>query len=82
MSKMTCGRTGNHFPHPEPRVFPSSARDIGMRENIIETPGGSESVDPEVYCRQYKSQLNRIPPFVILIPVMGLWLLLEPFGPP
>jgi hypothetical protein len=71
MSKMTCGRTGNHFPILSREYFHSSAREIGMRENIIETLRWIESVDPEVYCRQYKSQLNRIPPFVILIPSYG-----------
>lgn len=30
-----------------------------------------ESIDCEAYCRQYRSQLNRIPPFVVLIPSYG-----------
>lgn len=71
MAKMTCGRSGNHFPLLSREYFHSSSREVGIRENIIETLRWIESVDPEAYCRQYKSQLNRIPPFVILIPSYG-----------
>lgn len=71
MAKMTCGRQGNHFPILSREYFHLSSRDIGIRENVIETLRWIESIDPEAYCRQYKSQLNRIPPFVILIPSYG-----------
>jgi hypothetical protein len=71
MVKMTCGRQGNHFPILSREYFHSSAREIGIRENVLETLRWIESIDPEVYCRQYKSQLNRIPPFVILLPSYG-----------
>lgn len=71
MVKMTCGRQGNHFPILSREYFHSSPRDIGIRENVIETLRWIESIDPEAYCRQYKLQLNRIPPFVILIPSYG-----------
>ena len=71
MAKMTCGRTGNHFPILSREYFHSAMRELGMRENIIETLRWIESIDPEAYCRQYKSQLNRIPPFLILIPSYG-----------
>jgi hypothetical protein len=71
MAKMTCGRQGNHFPILSREYFHSSSREIGIRENIIETLRWIESIDPEAYCRQYKAQLNRIPPFVILIPSYG-----------
>jgi hypothetical protein len=71
MAKMTCGRQGNHFPILSREYFHSSSREVGIRENVIETLRWIESIDPEAYCRQYKSQLNRIPPFVILIPSYG-----------
>lgn len=71
MAKMTCGRQGNHFPILSREYFHSSAREIGIRENVIETMRWIENIDPEAYCRQYKSQLNRIPPFIILIPSYG-----------
>jgi hypothetical protein len=71
MAKMTCGRQGNHFPILSREYFHSSSREVGVRENVIETLRWIESIDPEAYCRQYKAQLNRIPPFVILIPSYG-----------
>ncbi len=71
MAKMTCGRQGNHFPILTREYFHSSSREVGIRENILETMRWIESIDPEAYCRQYKSQLNRIPPFVVLIPSYG-----------
>jgi hypothetical protein len=71
MAKMTCGRQGNHFPILSREYFHSSPRELGTRENVIETLRWLETIDPEAYCRQYKAQLNRIPPFVILIPSYG-----------
>ena len=71
MAKMTCGRQGNHFPILTREYFHASPREIGIRENVIETLRWIESIDPEAYCRIYKSQLNRIPPFAILIPSYG-----------
>lgn len=71
MAKMTCGRQGNHFPILTREYFHSSPRELGTRENVLELLRWIESIDPEVYCRVYKSQLNRIPPFVILIPSYG-----------
>ncbi len=71
MAKMTCGRQGNHFPILTREYFHSSSREVGIRENILETMRWIEGIDPEAYCRQYKSQLNRIPPFVVLIPSYG-----------
>lgn len=71
MAKMSCGRQGNHFPFLTREYFHSSSREVGIRENILETMRWLESIDPEAYCRQYKSQLNRIPPFVIILPTYG-----------
>lgn len=71
MAKMTCGRQGNHFPILTREYFHCSSREIGTRENVLETLRWIESIDIEAYCRQYKSQLNRIPPFVVLIPSYG-----------
>jgi len=80
MAKMTCGRQGNHFPILTREFFHCSSREIGIRENVIETLRWIENIDPEAYCRTYKSQLNRIPPFVILIPSYGDYgLCWEPF---
>lgn len=71
MVKMTCGRQGNHFPLLSREFFRCTPNEIGTRENVLEIMRWIESIDVEAYCRQYRSQLNRIPPFVILIPSYG-----------
>ena len=71
MAKMTCGRQGNHFPILSREYFHSTPQDIGTRENVLNVLRWIESVDVEAFCRTYRSQLNRIPPFVILIPSYG-----------
>ena len=71
MAKMTCGRQGNHFPILSREYFHSTQQDLGTRENVLEVLRWIESIDVEAFCRVYKSQLNRIPPFVILLPTYG-----------
>ena len=71
MVKMTCGRQGNHFPLLSREFFRCTPNEIGIRENVLEIMRWIESIDCEAYCRQYRSQLNRIPPFVVLIPSYG-----------
>lgn len=71
MVKMTCGRQGNHFPILSREFFHCLPNEIGTRENVLEIMRWIESIDCEAYCRQYRSQLNRIPPFVVLIPSYG-----------
>jgi len=71
MSKMTCGRQGNHFPVLTSEYYHSSPNDLGYRENIISIMTWIESIDPEAFCRSYKNRLNRIIPYVILLPTYG-----------
>lgn len=71
MAKMTCGRKGNHFPILSREYFRSSSKELGTRENILREMKWLEDIDVQAYCRQYKNQLNRIPPFVILVPTYG-----------
>ncbi|AGT43629.1 hypothetical protein TPE_1133 [Treponema pedis str. T A4] len=71
MAKMTCGRKGNHFPILSREYFRSTSNDVGTRENVLRELRWIESIDVQAYCRQYKNQLNRIPPFVILLPTYG-----------
>lgn len=71
MVKMSCGRKGNHFPILSREFFRCHSNDVGIRENVLTILRWIESVDKEAYCRQYRSQLNRIPPFVILLPSYG-----------
>ncbi|MDR2965616.1 MAG: hypothetical protein LBU88_07560 [Treponema sp.] len=71
MSKMTCGRQGNHFPILTGEYFHCGPNEIATRENVISLLAKIESVDAEVFCRVYRSKLNRISPFVVLIPTYG-----------
>jgi hypothetical protein len=71
MTKMTIGRQGNHYPILTSEYFHSLPQDIGFRENIISLLVRIESIDPEVFCRSYKNRLNRIVPYVVLLPNYG-----------
>ncbi|MCL2374639.1 MAG: hypothetical protein FWC65_05290, partial [Treponema sp.] len=71
MAKMTIGRQGNHFPILTKDYFYSQPNEIGFRENVISMLAWVESIDPEAFCRNYKNRLNRISPYVVLIPSYG-----------
>ncbi|MDR3139107.1 MAG: hypothetical protein LBT95_05470, partial [Treponema sp.] len=71
MTKMTIGRQGNHYPILTSEYFHNAVHDIGFRENIIPLLARIESIDPEVFCRFYKNRLNRIVPYVVLLPNYG-----------
>jgi len=69
--KMTVGRQGNHFPILTSEYFRSGPNDVAFRENIITLLAKIESIDKEVFCRYYRNQLNRIVPYVVLLPCYG-----------
>jgi len=71
MAKMTVGRQGNHFPIMMSEYFHSTPNEVGLRENVISMLAKIESIDKEAFCRIYKNRLNRIAPFVLLIPTYG-----------
>jgi hypothetical protein len=71
MLKMCVGRQGNHFPLVAKEYFHLNLRELGTRENVIETLSWIESIDAQAYCRPYKSTLNRIEPYVVLLPCYG-----------
>ncbi len=80
MTKMTIGRQGNHFPILTKEYFHSSQNDVAYRENVISALAWLESIDPEVFCRSYKNRLNRIVPYVVLLPSYGdMGICWEPF---
>jgi hypothetical protein len=80
MLKMCVGRQGNHFPLLAKEYFHLSLREVGTRENVIDALAWIESIDSQAYCRPYKSSLNRIEPYVILLPCYGdLGVCWEPF---
>ena len=71
MAKMTIGRQGNHFPVLTSEYFHCGPNDVATRENIIMMLGRIESIDAEAFCRIHKNKLNRIAPYVLLIPTYG-----------
>ncbi|HUX37859.1 MAG TPA: hypothetical protein VMV44_08145 [Rectinemataceae bacterium] len=71
MLKMSIGRQGNHFPMLMKEYFHGSIRDVATRENVIKILGWIESVDVQAFMRPYKNALNRIVPFIILVPCYG-----------
>ena len=71
MAKMTIGRQGNHFPILIKEYYHVGPNDLATRENVISTLAWIESIDAEAYCRSYKNRMNRIVPYVILIPSYG-----------
>jgi len=71
MAKMTCGRQGNHFPVLTGEYFHSGPNDVGLRENVIAMLAKIESIDGEAFCRVYRNRLNRIVPYVLLLPTYG-----------
>jgi len=80
MLKMCTGRQGNHFPLLTKEYFHLNLREMGTRENVIDALTWLESIDSQAYCRPYKSTLNRIEPFVILLPSYGdMGVCWEPF---
>ena len=71
MAKMTIGRQGNHFPILISEYYHCQPSDLGYRENVISIMAWIESIDPEAFCRSYKNRLNRIVPYVVLLPTYG-----------
>ncbi|MCL2411227.1 MAG: hypothetical protein FWC97_06240 [Treponema sp.] len=71
MAKMTCGRQGNHFPILTGEYFHCGPNDVATRENVLTMLARIESIDAEAFCRVYKNKLNRIAPYVLLIPTYG-----------
>ena len=71
MTKMTIGRQGNHYPILTSEYFRSRQQDLGTRENVINILTWIESIDQDAFCRVYRNNINRIVPYVVLIPSYG-----------
>ena len=71
MAKMSVGRQGNHFPILTGEYFHLPPGEVGIRENVISLLARIESIDAEAFCRVHRNQLNRIVPYVILLPAYG-----------
>ncbi len=71
MTKLCVGRQGNHFPILSKEYFHGGPKDIGSRENIAKFLTWIESIDSQAFCRPYKNTLNRIVPYVVILPTYG-----------
>jgi len=71
MTRLCIGRQGNHFPLLSREYFHGGLKDIATRENVVQALAWIESIDCEAFCRPYKSTMNRIVPFVLLVPCYG-----------
>jgi hypothetical protein len=71
MSKMNIGRQGNHFPILTKEYFHCGPNDIASRENVIAALAWIESIDEMAFYRYYRNKLNRIVPFIIILPNYG-----------
>jgi len=71
MLKMCVGRQGNHFPLVAKEYFHLNLREMGTRENVIDALAWIEGIDAQVFCRPHKGSLNRIEPYVLMLPCYG-----------
>ncbi len=71
MAKMSVGRQGNHTPILMKQYFRPMPAELGIRENVIKVLAEIEAIDPGAFRRSYKQQVNRIVPYVILLPCYG-----------
>ncbi|MDR1470242.1 MAG: hypothetical protein LBT00_13240 [Spirochaetaceae bacterium] len=71
MVKMSIGRRGNTFPILSGEYFHCLPNGIGTRENVISVLSWIESIDEEAYIRVHRKQVERIVPYVILLPTYG-----------
>jgi hypothetical protein len=71
MTKLCIGRQGNQFPILSREYFHGGPKDIGTRENVVRLLTWIESIDCEAFCRPYKNTLNRIVPYILLVPCYG-----------
>lgn len=71
MTKLCVGRQGNHFPILTREYFHGGSRDIGSRENVARLLAWVEGIDSQAFCRPYKNTLNRIVPYIVILPTYG-----------
>ena len=71
MTKLCVGRQGNHFPVLTREYFHGGPKDIGSRENIARMLAWIEGIDSQAFCRPYKNTLNRIVPYIVILPTYG-----------
>lgn len=71
MAKMTVGKQGNQYPLFTKEFYHCTPWETGTRETVLDKLRKIESIDPGVFCRTHKNIVNRIPPYVLLLPTYG-----------
>lgn len=71
MVKMCVGPRGNHFPILIADYGPRAMEEINTKENVIKVVREIEKRDPGVFDREFKQQVNKIVPFIIIVPAYG-----------
>jgi hypothetical protein len=71
MAKMTIGRQGNAFPFLCAEYFRVPPPELGCRENVIKMLDWTERIDKDLFVRHYRNHVNRVVPFVLLLPTYG-----------
>jgi hypothetical protein len=71
LARMSVGRQGNHFPILAGQFFSNDLRFVATRENVVKIMTEIEAIDVNVFKREFRRQINRVPPHVILIPCYG-----------
>lgn len=80
MVHMSVGRKGNHFPILASQFFTSNIKEVATRENVVQLMKEIEEIDPQVFRREFRRYVHRIPPHVILLPCYGSYgLCWEPY---
>ncbi len=71
MVKMCVGPRGNHFPILIGDYCPVNINQINTKENVVKLMEEIEKRDGQVFNREFKGQINKIIPYIILVPAFG-----------
>lgn len=71
LAKMCVGARGNHYPILASQFFRASIDTIATRENVVKMMDEVEKIDVGIFRREFRRQINRIPPHAIIIPCYG-----------
>lgn len=71
MVKMCVGPRGNHFPILIKDYCPGGADQLITKENLVKMVSEIEKRDIGVFDREFKSQINKIVPYMVIVPAYG-----------
>lgn len=71
LAHICIGRQGNNFPLLAGQYFSDNLKFVATRENVVQIMSEVEAIDVRIFRREFRRQVNRVPPHVILIPCYG-----------